>query len=78
MSSAGAAADESPLQRLRRETSLGKGSDFAEILPKLVLHRGWHRLNSEHVRFVASVPAIHWQRTLRLTSRRNPAHVRTH
>jgi hypothetical protein len=45
-----AAALESPLQRLQRETCLGKLGDWADVLPKLVLHRGWHQLNSQHVR----------------------------
>ena len=45
-----ATTEQSPLETLHHETSLGKGSEWAEALPKLVLHRGWHRLNSKHVR----------------------------
>ena len=50
MSTAPATTEQSPLETLHHETSLGKGSEWAEVLPKLVLHRGWHRLNSKHVR----------------------------
>jgi hypothetical protein len=50
MSADDAAVVENPLQRLQRETRLGEGSDWADVLPKLVLHRGWHQLNSRHVR----------------------------
>jgi hypothetical protein len=78
MSTAPALAGQSPLETLRHETSLGKGSDWAEVLPKLVLHRGWHRLNSEHVRCCTLI-TVDWQRTgtRRLTRLRNPAHMRT-
>ena len=58
MSIDGAAAEENPLQRLHRETGLGEGSVWAKVLKKLVIHRGWHRLNNQHVR-ERNVPTRH-------------------
>ena len=64
---------ESVLQRLQCEMRLGDSSEWAEVLPKLVLHRGWHRLNNTHVRLLVAVA----ERTSHLTRFRNTALVKT-